>query len=72
MTTVTHVSWWATVPAQQSRAGFMQAHRAELPRITTDTSAAAKVDALVTVQWAMGFPSRRRTSLGGHVAWSAR
>jgi hypothetical protein len=58
--------------AQASRDGFRAAWALELPRITTDTSAAAKVDALVTVQWAMGFPRGRKTSLGGHVAWSAR
>jgi hypothetical protein len=72
MNTVTHTSWWATPQAQQSRDGFMAAHRLELERITTDVSAAAKVDALVTAQWGMGFPRGRKTSLGGHVAWSAR
>ena len=72
MTTVTHTSWWATHQAQASRDGFMAAHRQELERITTDLSAAAKVDAMITVQWSMGFPRGRKTSLGGHVAWSAR
>lgn len=63
METVTHSGSWWVGAAQASREAFWAALSCELPRITTDTSAAAKVDALVTMQWALGFPKRRATSL---------
>lgn len=55
-------SWWMGA-AQASREAFWAALSMELPRMTTDTSAAAKVDALVTAQWSMGFPRRGATRI---------
>lgn len=56
-------SWWANPQAQRDRSVFRRVLEAELPRMTTDTSAAAKVDALVTAQWAIGFPKRGATRI---------
>ena len=56
-------SWWANPQAQRDRSVFRRVLEAELPRMTTDTSAAAKVDALVTAQWSMGFPRRGATRI---------
>jgi len=53
-------SWWAHPEVQRTRDSFTRAMLAELPRMTADESAAARVDALVSVQWSQGFPSRRR------------
>lgn len=63
-------SWWVT--AQTDRETFRAAVERELPRMTADTSAAAKVDALITAQWAQGFSGRSRgpQRVPG-VAWSA-
>jgi hypothetical protein len=65
-------SWWATREAQESRDGFMAAHRQELERITTNTAPGASVDALVRLQWSMGMSGSKAVSGGLHVAWSAR
>ncbi len=56
-------SWWTNPQAQRDRSVFRRVLEAELPRMTTDTSAAAKVDALVTAQWSMGFPRRGATRI---------
>lgn len=63
-------SWWAHPSVQCDRAAFSQALSQHLDRMTTDRSPAAKMDALVTAQFSLGFPGGRKAGIGA--AWGGR